>query len=79
MVSLIDKKELPMVAYNPAMIKDELVMFSPLRDGVAAYFPALDQIRFMPYKDILEYMSGAELEEKEMPAESRKKPKPVNP
>jgi hypothetical protein len=79
MPTLIKKDNLPMVAYVPAKVNGEIVMYNPqVGDGLAAYFPATDEIRRITYQEILEYLITCDCKPEDEP-DKPKKPRPVSP
>lgn len=64
MPTLIPKKNMPVVQYNPVMIDNEIVMFAPSESGIIAFYPAVDQIRHISYMEILEWAMKEPIEKK---------------
>ncbi|MFA5378831.1 MAG: hypothetical protein WC455_23970 [Dehalococcoidia bacterium] len=79
MPKLIKKENLPLVAYAPVLLNGNIVMYNPaVGDGFAAYYPDIDQVRYITYKEIVEYLAGCECTPDEE-QEKTKRPRPVHP
>ena len=83
MPTLLKKESLPMVTYIPTFINGEIVMYNPQisRDndpGLAAYYPESGEVRFITYKEIVEYLMTAECAPATEPKQHGK-PRPVSP
>jgi hypothetical protein len=80
MPTLIKKENLPMVAYAPTLVNGEIVLYNPqVGDGLAAYYPATDEIRRITYKEIVEYLMTCECKPEEEPEKPKSsKPRPVS-
>lgn len=76
---IIKKEELPEnIPYLTTKVKDEIVFYAPINNGTIFFFPALDQVRFVTYKELAEYVAGAEVREPEPVVIDPKKPRPVH-
>lgn len=84
MPTILKKENLPAVAYLPIMIDGELVMFNPTvrpanqnTEGFAAYYPHLDEVRYITFKEIAEHLMTATCEHEKDEEKPTGKPRPV--
>lgn len=59
MTRVIPKTQLPMIAFNQAVVKDDLCFFSVMQDGIIAHYTGLDESVFVSFTEILEYAASA--------------------
>lgn len=59
MVLIIPKEELLNLQYTPVKYKDEIAMMAVAPKGIVILFTALDEVRFIPWDEIVEFTAMA--------------------
>lgn len=62
---LIEKDEIPGIQYTPVKYKGEIAMMGITQNGPIIMFTALDQIRFVPWDEIVAFAATAPIVEPE--------------